>query len=138
MVYPLVSQIGINYRRSSLSDHRGDARFQIKAGDRMPYFLSDGKSVYDLLRQPKFHFLVFSNEGKDFNELFAQVGKDGEWVDCQTIPLAPRVAEIFDFHESFALLLRPDNHVAFISESLSTDEVNNYQRSVAKINRRSR
>jgi len=39
----------------------GDRQFEVKAGDRMPYFLVDGSSVYDQLRAPKFHLLTFSN-----------------------------------------------------------------------------
>jgi len=62
-LFPLNSQIGISYRHSSLSQHTGDEDFKIKAGDRMPYFLIDGESIYDKLRQPKFHWLVFSNGG---------------------------------------------------------------------------
>src|SRR4051812_13846324 len=61
-VFPLVSQIGINYRHGSLSRHDGDDDFKVKAGDRMPYFLVGGESIYDRLREPKFHLLVFKNE----------------------------------------------------------------------------
>jgi FAD binding domain len=39
--FPTISQIGINYRHSSLSNHAGDKNFEVKAGDRMPYFLID-------------------------------------------------------------------------------------------------
>ena len=61
LIFPIVSQIGLNYRNSSLSQHQGDRSFEVKAGDRMPYFLVDGANVYDKLREPKFHLLVFSN-----------------------------------------------------------------------------
>src|ERR1051326_6326704 len=40
-IFPLISQIGINYRHSSLSKHAWDEDFEVKAGDRMPYFLND-------------------------------------------------------------------------------------------------
>ncbi len=68
-VFPLLSQIGINYRHSSLSRHAGDENYEIKAGDRMPYFLVAGKSIYERLQQPKFHWLVFSNTQSDFQTL---------------------------------------------------------------------
>ncbi len=51
-IFPLISQIGINYRHSSLSQHVGDENFRVKAGDRMPYFLINGTSIYDKLREP--------------------------------------------------------------------------------------
>ncbi len=59
--FPLISQIGITYRDQSLSAHDDDDDFEFKAGDRMPYFLIDGKSIYDKLREPKFHLLTFSD-----------------------------------------------------------------------------
>src|SRR5215510_3392455 len=68
-IFPLLSQIGINYRHSSLSQHVGDEDFTVKAGDRMPYVLVDGKSIYDILRQPKFHWLVFSDTHGDVQAL---------------------------------------------------------------------
>ena len=58
--FPTISQIGINYRHSSLSNHAGDENFEVKAGDRMPYFLIDGKNIFDRLKEAKFHFLAFS------------------------------------------------------------------------------
>lgn len=125
-VFPLVSQIGINYRHSALSRHAGDAEFKVKAGDRMPYFLIDGKSIYDFLREPKFHFLVFSNEEINFDELLGQIKKQGEWIKCQLFPLAPPIAQIFGADKPFGLLLRPDNHIAFVSEDVSFDELKSY------------
>src|SRR6185295_7578070 len=50
-IFPLVSQIGINYRKSSLSANNGF--FTVKAGDRLPYFLVDGVSIYERLKEPK-------------------------------------------------------------------------------------
>src|SRR5215813_6485610 len=60
--FPVISQIGINYRHGSLSNHAGDEDFEVKAGDRLPYFLIDGRNIFDLVRAPKFQLLVFSNE----------------------------------------------------------------------------
>lgn len=125
-VFPLVSQIGIDYRHSDLSRHAGSENFNFKAGDRMPYFTFDGASIFDFLSEPKFHFLVFSNEEINFNEFFGQAEKNRRWVDCQSFPLTPRVAEIFGTNDSFAVLLRPDNHIGFISERISADELKSY------------
>lgn len=125
-VFPLVSQIGINYRHSRLSLHAGDGVFKIKAGDRMPYFLIDGKSVFDFLQKPKYHFLVLSNENSNFAELETRIKENDEWIDYQAFPLVPHVAEIFGADKSFCVLLRPDNHLAFISERISFDELKSY------------
>ena len=70
-IFPLASQIGINYRASSLSS--GDA-FKIKSGDRMPYFMVEGTSIYDRLREPKFHLLVFTDGSRSVAEITADLG----------------------------------------------------------------
>lgn len=126
IVFPLVSQIGINYRHSDLSLHSGDENFNVRAGDRMPYFLIDGKSIFDFLRQPKFHYLVFSNGEINSGEMFGEIEKGGRWIDSQKFLISPRVAEIFGIDKSFCVLLRPDNHIAFVSERISVDELKNY------------
>jgi 2-polyprenyl-6-methoxyphenol hydroxylase-like FAD-dependent oxidoreductase len=127
LIFPLVSQIGITYRDSSLSAHDNDAGFKVQAGDRMPYFLIDGVSVYDRLRQPKFHLLVFSDGQSDHQELKTKLEREyDQLVDCHVLPLHPRVTETFGTERSFSLLLRPDNHIGFISPKISFAEVRTY------------
>jgi hypothetical protein len=120
----LVSQIGINYRHSSLSKHAGDENFEIKAGDRMPYFLVDGESLYDKLREPKFHLIVFSDGTGDFQQLKTEL--ENELVDSHLIPLYPQVAQVFGSSKSFSVLLRPDNHIGSITTKTSPDELKAY------------
>jgi 2-polyprenyl-6-methoxyphenol hydroxylase-like FAD-dependent oxidoreductase len=125
-IFPRLSQIGINYRHgSALNEHNGDEDFEVKAGDRMPYFLIDGHSVYDLLRAPKFHFIVFGN-GRD-SELAATVERM-RWVDVNVLELTAKVKELFGTEEEFCLLLRPDNYVAFIAREISPQRVQEYLR----------
>jgi 2-polyprenyl-6-methoxyphenol hydroxylase-like FAD-dependent oxidoreductase len=98
--FPLISQIGINYRDCRLSEHQGDRGFEVKAGDRMPYLLIEGQSIYDRLREPKFHLLYFA-DGKTDGEALAAKAK-GEWaqiLDFQTLPLLPTVAELWHGRE---------------------------------------
>ena len=128
-VFPLISQIGINYRHSSLSSHAGDEHFKVKAGDRMPYFLVGGKSIYDKLHQPKFHLLVFSDAESDFQALKTELeSKYSGSVDFNAVLLDPRVAEIFGTDKPFNVLLRPDNYIGFISPETSLDRLGAYLR----------
>jgi len=60
-IFPRLSQIAINYRASKLS--RNSGTFKIKAGDRMPYFQVYNQSIYDRMREPKFHLLAFGGDG---------------------------------------------------------------------------
>jgi hypothetical protein len=125
--FPLVSQIGINYRHSSLSNHAGDEDFEVKAGDRVPYFLVEGKSIYDKLQQAKFHFLVFSSELNSFQALRHEIeSRYSVLVDFNRCSISPEVQEIFGTNKDFSVLLRPDNHVGFISSDISSGRVQDY------------
>jgi 2-polyprenyl-6-methoxyphenol hydroxylase-like FAD-dependent oxidoreductase len=126
-LFPLISQIGIQYRHSSLSQHAGDRPFKVKAGDRMPYFLVEGQSIYDRIRQPKFHWLVFPGTQDDFRAVKAELeNQNPEFVDFNVIPLHPQIAEVFDTNQSFSVLLRPDNYIAFLSTETSLKRVKTY------------
>jgi hypothetical protein len=126
-LFPLLSQTGINYRHSLLSKHSGDENFEVKAGDRMPYFLVDGGSVYEKLRQPKFHCLLFSNIQTDPKTWKAQLeGQYRDLIDFIFISLDRRVTEIFGVRKPFTVLLRPDNHIGCISTETSLDEIADY------------
>jgi hypothetical protein len=118
-IFPLISQIGINYRKASLSDHTDDESDDVKAGDRLPYFLIDDQSIFDKLREPKFHLLMFSNS-KTCEQNF------GDLVDCHVIPITDRVKEIFERDDEFSVFLRPDNYIAFISSAVTPRMVEEY------------
>ncbi len=123
-IFPTVSQIGINYRHSPLSQHQGDEDFEVKAGDRMPYFLVDGASVYDRLRQPKFHWLVLAEPTADGQ---AELENEyAELVDIQHITLSPEVKKAFGADKSFSVLLRPDNYIGLISDEITASGLTAY------------
>ncbi len=126
-IFPVISQIAINYPHSRLSHHGDDENFKVKAGDRMPYFLVDGKSVYDRLHQPKFHWLLFSSSPADISGLASQLGSDyTDLVDVQTLPATPEAAEAFGHDEPFNVLLRPDNYIALVSQGTTVGDVHDY------------
>ena len=111
-IFPLISQTGINYRHSSLSRHAGDEDFKVKAGDRMPYIVLDGSSVYDRLREPKFHVLAFSNEQ---SESGAGNTEFEQYADFHHFQLTREVKELFGTDQPFVVFLRPDNYIGSIS-----------------------
>ncbi len=122
-VFPLVSQIGINYRASSLS--RNDGSFKVKAGDRMPYILISNQSIYDQMRQPKFHLLAFGGDG------LADISEDlKDVMDIRNLALTTEVEDIFGCNKPFILLVRPDNYIGLISSDLSLDAVSKYLNSI--------
>jgi hypothetical protein len=123
-IFPLISQTGIHYRESALSAETS-ADFEVKAGDRMPYFLVQGKSVYDSLHAPKFHLLTFSNE-PDTNQRTEIEKEFTEVLDYHAFALSEEIKEIFNTTKPFSVLLRPDNYIGFVSAAEPLTELTNY------------
>ena len=90
----------------------------------MPYFVVDGNSVYDRLREPRFHLLAFSNEQGEVESLKAQVEKG--LFDFHEFQLTSEVKETFGADRPFHILLRPDNYIAFISAQATAIDIENY------------
>jgi hypothetical protein len=123
-IFPVLSQIGINYRDSALSWHEGDESFKTKAGDRVPYHVVDGASIYDRLREPKFHLLRFSEDDGDWQALNSAIEHEySELIDCNSFRLTEDMRD-----QSFYVFSRPDNYVGFISSTTSVADVKKYLR----------
>lgn len=110
--FKMISQVGISYPESPLSI--GGSGAEVKAGDRMPYFEAAGESIYNKLRSPKFHLLMFLNAGEASGVLGIEKTY-AEWLECTVLPQSEAVADAFGVRESFSLLVRPDNYIGFIS-----------------------
>ncbi len=68
------------------------ADFEIEAGDRMPYFLVNGKSVYDWLHQPCFHLADLRGRSERGHEdIKSEIEREyAGLVDYHVLPLQPR------------------------------------------------
>ena len=126
-IFSAISQIRINYRKASLSNHDRDKNFQVKAGDRMPYLLVNSANIYERLHTPKFHLLVFDNGEHDESDLQREIEREyGDFIDTIFIPLYPHISEIFGTNQPFQVLLRPDNYIGFISTAASPGDLKSY------------
>jgi 2-polyprenyl-6-methoxyphenol hydroxylase-like FAD-dependent oxidoreductase len=124
-VFPRISQVAINYRGLSLSDQQGN--FKIKAGDRMPWFEVDGASIYDRLREPVFHLVVFFDGKTEIPPLPDDLMT--AWhglIDSTVININADISKIFGTTTAFFIILRPDNYIGLISNDLSPDVVRGY------------
>ena len=127
MMYPEVSMININYRDNSLSQHEGDKPFDVKAGDRMPYFMVDGASGYDSLAAPRFHLLIFSDGQSSYDVLKNAIATEyGDLMDINVVPLYPAIADTFGTEKPFMVLLRPDNHISLLTTTIDVDAIHDY------------
>lgn len=130
-IFPLVSQIGINYRQSSLSKNEGF--FKIKAGDRMPFFEIEGENIFQKLKQPKFHLVNFFDGKNQIPDFAKELSEYESSMDFHEIPIFPQIAELFEKQESFFLILRPDNYIGLISEQVSVEKAKHYLKTVMNI-----
>ncbi|HEV7700028.1 MAG TPA: FAD-dependent monooxygenase [Pyrinomonadaceae bacterium] len=124
-IFPRIAQLAINYRKSTLSRQRGN--FVVKAGDRMPWLTVDGHSIYDDLREPLFHLVIFHGGRSETDPQPDSLLKEWEGkLDSHSYSLFPHVAKAFGCDKSFFLILRPDNYIGMISDDLSTERVREY------------
>ena len=125
IVFPLVSQIGISYRESSLSKTVG--AFEAKAGDRMPWFQINGRSIYDDLHAPIFHLLIFHNEASLIPPLADGLRRKWEdRIDSHVYEFNHVVANLFGCSDPFFVLLRPDNYIGLVSDNFSPETIQEY------------
>lgn len=124
-LFSIVSQIGISYAGQSLSSENG--AFSVNAGDRMPWFTMDGKSIYESLKEPQFHLLIFGAEGSTSAELANVVThKFGAVCSTDLFPLDGAATKAFGCDKPFVVLLRPDNYIGYISDDLSSAKLSEH------------
>lgn len=145
-IFRRVSQIGIRYRKSSLSVTAAEGKHfpeeAPKPGDRVPYiqlFSSDYDklvSIYSLLRNPYFTLIIFkSSFGTDRAEKLQEEVEEAledylpNLVKCHI--LFPHkqnhgVYGLFGIVEDAFYLIRPDNYIAFRSQPADPESLLNY------------
>ncbi|MGD9629188.1 MAG: FAD-dependent monooxygenase [Pyrinomonadaceae bacterium] len=128
IVFPIVSQIGINYRDSSMSGE--SVGFEVHAGDRMPWFTVGGESIYDRLSAAKFQLLLFNADDRPSDDLLTRAGSAASVIDTHSFALNEEAASIFGCDETFAVLLRPDNYIALITRELDPSAVIDHLRKI--------
>jgi hypothetical protein len=124
--FPLISQIGISYPDSFLSANDHEGHFEVKAGDRLPYFLDEGHSIYDRLHAPKFHLVSFIDPAHSDQMLTELVANRQDVIEQISIPLTREVEEKFGAKKPFNVLLRPDNYIALITSDTSPAAIESY------------
>ncbi|MBD1842693.1 hypothetical protein H6F89_04565 [Cyanobacteria bacterium FACHB-63] len=61
---------------------------------------------------------MFSNTLSDFGALKTELESwNTEWVVFNLLPLNPQLVEVFGANQSFSVLLRPDNYIAYVSSA---------------------
>jgi 2-polyprenyl-6-methoxyphenol hydroxylase-like FAD-dependent oxidoreductase len=112
-VFPLLSQTGIAYNNSPLTIKSSVGN--IYAGVRMPYFVfKNGKNIFEFLKEPRFKILFFGNDEKaNFQNIIIHFLVVAKFAFSE-IPFS-----IFKAQKNFYVLLRPDNHIAYIGNDIN-------------------
>jgi 2-polyprenyl-6-methoxyphenol hydroxylase-like FAD-dependent oxidoreductase len=126
-IFKTMSQIWYSYSGMELSYSTTKQKLKFKAGDRLPYIIvsSSEKPFYESFTAPSFHLLYLSNDLLDTetkNEI------------ANTIPFSVKIIE-YPITESWKklgvntvlyILVRPDNYIAYLSDSFNKTEVKKY------------
>jgi len=99
----------------------------------MPWFEVEGASIYDRLRAPMFHLVVFYDGKTEIPSLPDDLMREWEgMIDSTVVSLYPNVTEVFGTSGSFYIILRPDNYIGLISNDFSPKAVKNYLNLVSR------
>ncbi|MGB3682210.1 MAG: FAD-dependent monooxygenase [Rubrobacteraceae bacterium] len=125
-----VSQLWTEYRESPAVDQSGPVKKGPKAGERAPYGFFEarpdaGKSVFDSLRGPDHHLLIFEGEKPDPDRLAAAREEIEGLLNRYevTVNVHPVTTGNRKLHRSYGAktsslyLIRPDGHVAYRGEA---------------------
>jgi 2-polyprenyl-6-methoxyphenol hydroxylase-like FAD-dependent oxidoreductase len=135
--FKTISQIGLHYRQSDLSQedpHSSFPHHAPKPGDRVPYLPATAHAVgtQDLVKGTQFHFVLFSGE-EPHEEAQQIVHKLKEaYPDLIVFHDLRLVAETKALYETFGMkkqgyyFVRPDSHIAYRSASLNTHHFSAY------------
>jgi len=136
-VFRTISQIGISYRDSVLSQEAPDARFPRPAprpGDRVPYVPPPGTfpGSGGLTTGTKLHLVHFSGAaagiGPDHRAKQAVAGFD-DLVDIQQVPLTGETEALyraFGIDQTGFFLIRPDQYIAYRGVSVAPETLQPY------------
>ena len=132
--FKMISEIGIHYRKSSLSKGASFGTFPPSAprpGDRLPYISMtvDGHDapIAEWLQNRFFCVLMFSENPPP--ELVSCIETLKDCMSIQTIPETPETQtlyKVFGIKESGYYLIRPDGYIACRSQSMKAETLKTY------------
>lgn len=126
MLFKMVSEIGIDYRRSTLSQNASFGKFSChapKPGHRLPFIsfkgdtYDDEMNIQDRVRSMYFCLLVFKGNVPD--EISSTVKNLKDVIKAEIIPLTDQTKAVykkFGIVHSGCYLIRPDMYIAYRSQ----------------------
>jgi FAD binding domain len=141
--FRLISQIGIHYRNSSLSQDGSLGSFPRKAprpGDRLPFatFHENNKliNIQDKVKAPAFHLLLFSKNNNE-DEIKAIPDLADQYSDIIQLEVISFSQSTTDLYETFGVqnagyyLVRPDMYIAYRSDRFNVQHLKEFLERIA-------
>lgn len=127
MVFKTISQTGYSYKKSSLAKTYSKQRLKFQAGDRLPYLENNSVSakLYESFTKPSFHILSIGADSineearQKLDKLFPF---PVQYVENQLSEAWKKLGVTKPIY----ILVRPDNYIGFISDSLDEPLVQDY------------
>lgn len=127
VLFRTVSQIWYTYKGKSLSLSASSQKLLFQAGDRLPFIGDDHLKIpfYELFTEPSFHLLYLSN-GVLEKTMARKIENAFPFpVRIITYPITGSWIGL-GVEKPLFVLVRPDNYIAYLSDSFSVPEVENY------------
>jgi len=130
-----ISEIGIHYRKSSLSQHSSTGYFPAyapKPGERLPYinYQEDGKmiNIQDKVKSNDFHLFIFSKHSSrdTFNRIAEKYAHQLSFEIIQYTSGTDNLFKQFGIVDSGCYLVRPDLYIAYRSAKPDADHFEAY------------
>ncbi len=125
-----ISQIAYSYQSYSLSKSNSNQNLKFKKGDRIPYI---EKGYYNNFKDPIFHLIRVSNYR--INE--TKLSEIKNLFPFEIKIIENQITENwknFGVTTELYILIRPDQHILYISDTLNKAEINNHLQQHFKIN----
>jgi 2-polyprenyl-6-methoxyphenol hydroxylase-like FAD-dependent oxidoreductase len=136
-----ISQIGINYRKSSLSYQLSDGSFSKgvpKPGDRLPYiqFLLKERivDIYEFIDTSSFNLLVLTHSLPDDLRKIADTYHLKVTIIAQQLETKELYTRLGIINTGYYLVL-PDMYIAFRSSNMNIQHLNSYLQSFMQVSR---
>lgn len=108
-----ISQIDYSYNKQSLAKTYTRQKLAFSSGDRLPYIEN---SFYEKLKEPSFYLICMTKERIQIENKFSYPVKMLHFNDFQNWTNLGVVEDLY-------IMIRPDQHILWISDSLDNDEL---------------
>ncbi len=122
-LFKILSQLWINYRKSSLTLNLSVQKLRFSAGDLVPFIKVNGKSIIELLTLPKFYVILFGIKASA--ELNDFINEHMDVIEIITLEINDECITS-GIKNNLALIIRPDQYIGLIADYIDEKILRDY------------